>query len=95
MLKVPITALKKMTVKEIKDQMPFEITADGLDIGWFSSGPYLTKNPPPDEGMVRVRPGAVIGQQKTRTKCPNCKFEYLVTPPDGKPPFFTMRHPPE
>ena len=29
---------------------------------------------------------------KGKTKCPNCKLEYTVTPPDGKPPFFTMRH---
>jgi len=28
-----------------------------------------------------------------KTKCPNCKLEYEVTPPDGRPFFFTIRHP--
>lgn len=33
--------------------------------------------------------------EKVKTKCPNCKMEYLATVPDGKPGFFTVRHPKE
>lgn len=29
----------------------------------------------------------------TPTQCPNCKMEFRVKPPDGKPWFFTMKHP--
>ncbi len=40
---------------------------------------------------VLVAPGkSLVG---TLTKCPNCKLEFKVTPSDGKPFFFTMRHP--
>lgn len=28
-----------------------------------------------------------------RTKCPNCGLEYNAQKPDGKPPFFSIRHP--
>ena len=44
--------------------------------------------------------GSVIGVMqekytpgKAKTKCPNCKFEYDFTEPDGKPFYFTSRHP--
>ena len=44
--------------------------------------------------------GAVIGilqekftPRKAKTKCPNCKLVYDYTEPDGKPGFFSGKHP--
>jgi len=82
MNQIPISKFKIMKVAALKEALPFQVTADGSTIAVVSCGVAGADTP-------SAIPLA------TKTKCPNCKFEYLVTPPDGKPPFFTVRHPPE
>ncbi len=41
---------------------------------------------------VLGKKASVINLKALKTKCPNCKMEYHVTLPDGKPPFFTIKH---
>ncbi len=80
MNQIAITEFKKLTASEIKAQMPITITSDGVVIAVVGQ---------PITGKLRP----AIPPPIVRTKCPNCKMEYDVTPPDGKPFFFTIKHP--
>jgi hypothetical protein len=81
---IAISKLKQMKVAEIKEALPMEITSDGDVIGYLQV-----------EASVIHEIKEVPKPETRQTKCPNCKFVYTVTEPDGKPPFFTMRHPKE
>jgi len=76
MNQIPISKLKLMKVADWQAAMPFQVISDGSIVGVVS---VASANPP----AVAIPP---------RTKCPNCKFEYDAVLPDGKPPYFTIRH---
>ncbi len=80
MTKVSLTDFKKLKIDELKSGLPLEITFNGDTIG------VLTKVSAPLHSDESER-------ANLKTQCPNCKMVYTVTPPDGKPPYFTIRHP--
>ncbi len=79
MNQVSISELKKLTAVEIKGKLPITITSDGEVMAVI------------DHPVNRKETLEVLTIVKTQ--CPNCKLEYDVTPPDGKPFFFTIKHP--
>lgn len=42
---------------------------------------------------VMGKPGQIPKVLARQTQCPNCKMVYNVTEPDGRPGFFTIKHP--
>jgi len=77
MRQITVSNLKLLKVAEVRDGMPFELIADGVVIA------VVVKPGEPEKPKLLAR----------QTKCPNCKMVYNVTEPDGKPGFFTMKHP--
>ncbi len=75
----------KMSVTELKKFIRLSSAAEikaALPVDITSDGEVIAVLTPPGKSMIG-----------TLTKCPNCKLEFKVAPSDGKPFFFTMRHP--
>ncbi len=81
MFQMSISEFKKLTAAEIKNKLPIALTTDGLSLGVV-----LRENPP-----ALAAPGKTM--TGTLTKCPNCKMEFTVKPSDGRPFYFTGKHP--
>ncbi len=78
-MQISISELKKLKAGEIQKMVPVDLTSDGLVIAVIQD-PGLPAFKVPKLG-VRM------------TQCPNCKLEYKVTPPDGRPLFLSGQHP--
>ncbi len=75
----------RMSVTEFKKFIRLSSTAEikkGVPIDVTADGEVVATLVAPGKSMLG-----------TLTKCPNCKTEFKVMPSDGKPFFFTMRHP--
>jgi len=46
-----------------------------------------------DGVVIAVAQAEYKATGKGKTQCPNCKLVYDYAEPDGKPYFFTMKHP--
>ena len=69
-----------ITISELKKLTAKELIAR-LPIDITADGTVVASISVPGKSMVG-----------TKTKCPNCKLEFLVVPTDGKPFFFSGRH---
>ena len=79
-----VSNFKLMKVAEIREQVPFELTADGTVIAVVES---------PNMHPIDIPAPAPPVPKTQRLKCPNCKGVYDFAADDGKPYFFTLKHP--